>query len=36
MAGLLRNVTNGIWHAFNALQQEQEEPGAVNKSKLKV
>ncbi|KAJ6645341.1 Switch-associated protein 70, partial [Pseudolycoriella hygida] len=34
MAGLLRNVTNGIWHAFNALQQE--EPGAVNKSKLKV
>lgn len=34
MAILLRNATNSIWHAFNALQQEQ--PGLVNKSKLKV
>ncbi|CAD7087954.1 unnamed protein product [Hermetia illucens] len=34
MAGLLRNVTNAIWHAFNALHQE--ERGLVNKTKLKV
>lgn len=34
MSGLLRNVTNAIWHAFNALHQEG--PELVNKSKLKV
>lgn len=34
MAGLLKNVTNSIWHAFMALQQDQE--AMVNKSKLKV
>lgn len=34
MAILLRNATNSISHAFNALHQEQ--PGLVNKSKLKV
>lgn len=34
MAGLLKNVTNSIWHAFMALHQEPE--GMVNKTKLKV
>lgn len=34
MAILLKNVTNSIWHAFNALLQEKQ--GFVNKSKLKV
>lgn len=34
MASLLKNVSNSILHAFNALQQEK--PGFVNKSKLKV
>lgn len=34
MAILLRNATNSICHAFNALHQEQ--TGLVNKSKLKV
>lgn len=34
MAGLLKNVTNSIWHAFMSLHQESE--GMVNKSKLKV
>lgn len=34
MAVLLKNVTNSIWHAFNALYQEKQ--GLVNKSKLKV
>ncbi|XP_058066758.1 switch-associated protein 70-like [Anopheles bellator] len=34
MATLLKNVTNSIWHAFNALQQDRD--GFVSKSKLKV
>lgn len=34
MSGLLRNITNVIWHAFDALYQD--EKGYVNKSKLKV
>ncbi|XP_039292628.1 differentially expressed in FDCP 6 homolog [Nilaparvata lugens] len=34
MANLLENVTNSIWHAFNALQTEK--TGNVMKSKLKV
>ncbi|XP_053680714.1 differentially expressed in FDCP 6-like [Anopheles nili] len=34
MATLLRNVTNSICHAFNALQQNRD--GFVSKSKLKV
>ena len=34
MSVLLKNVTNSIWHAFNALQQERN--GFVNKTKLKV
>lgn len=34
MAVLLKNVTNSICHAFNALHQEI--PGSVHKSKLKV
>lgn len=34
MATLLKNVTNSICHAFNALQQNRD--GFVSKSKLKV
>ncbi|XP_055594174.1 switch-associated protein 70-like [Uranotaenia lowii] len=34
MAALLKNVTNSIWHAFSALQQD--DTGFVGKSKLKV
>ncbi|KAK4873844.1 hypothetical protein RN001_013204 [Aquatica leii] len=34
MAVLLENVTNYVWHAFAALQQDK--PGFVQKSKLKV
>lgn len=34
MAVLLENVTNYVWHAFSALQQDKK--GLVHKSKLKV
>lgn len=34
MATLLKNVSNAVLHAFNALHQEK--PGFVNKTKLKV
>lgn len=34
MTTLLKNVTNSIWHAFRALQQDCS--GFVGKSKLKV
>ncbi|KAL7303628.1 hypothetical protein TKK_0003774 [Trichogramma kaykai] len=35
MAQVVKNLTNSIWHAFNALQLENQ-VGAVAKSKLKV
>ncbi|XP_014212272.1 switch-associated protein 70 isoform X2 [Copidosoma floridanum] len=37
MTHLLKNMSNSIWHAFYALQQDgQMQPGIVSKSKLKV